>query len=49
MDPALDAADHGIRLAKDYEQLPETIARLHFAAFASLMLQQIAFQASTSP
>jgi transposase len=29
------------RLAKDYERLPETVAGLHFAAFAMLMLQRI--------
>jgi transposase len=35
------------RLARDYERLPETLAGLHFLAFAMLMLhrfvQQIAF------
>lgn len=30
------------RLAKDYERLPETVAGLHFLAFASLMLAQCA-------
>jgi transposase len=30
------------RLAKDYERLPETVASLHFLAFASLMLAQAA-------
>ena len=29
------------RLAKDYERLPETVAGLHFLAFACLMLAQI--------
>ena len=82
-DPALDAADHGIRLevvrladakrgfvllprrwvversfawasrfrrlARDYERLPETVAGLHFVAFACLMLQRITLPASTSP
>ena len=82
-DPALDAADHGIRLevvrladakrgfvllprrwvversfawatrfrrlAKDYERLPETVAGLHFVAFACLMLQRITPSASISP
>jgi len=37
------------RLAKDDEQLPETVAGLHFVAFACLMLQRIALHASTSP
>ena len=26
------------RLARDYERLPQTVARLHFVAFACLML-----------
>ena len=30
------------RLAKDYERLPETVAGLHFLAFASLMLANCA-------
>jgi transposase len=30
------------RLAKDYERLPATLARLHFVAFACLFLQQAA-------
>jgi transposase len=29
------------RLAKDYERLPETVAGLHFAAFAILMLTRM--------
>ncbi len=29
------------RLARDYERLPETVAALHFIAFACLMLQRI--------
>jgi len=29
------------RLARDYERLPETLASLHFIAFASLMLRQL--------
>ena len=37
------------RLAKDYERLPETVAGLHLVAFACLMLQRVALQASTSP
>ena len=28
------------RLVKDYERLPETLAGLHFVAFACLFLQQ---------
>ncbi|HEX6368384.1 MAG TPA: IS5/IS1182 family transposase, partial [Longimicrobium sp.] len=28
------------RLAKDYERLPETLAGLHFVAFACLMLSK---------
>jgi transposase len=30
------------RLVKDYERLPDTVARLHFVAFACLFLQQAA-------
>jgi transposase len=30
------------RLAKDYERLPQTVARLHFLAFACLMLAKVA-------
>jgi len=30
------------RLVKDYERLPETVAGLHFVAFACLFLQQAA-------
>ena len=30
------------RLARDYERLPETLAGLHFAVFACLMLQRVA-------
>ncbi len=37
------------RLAKDYERLPETVAGLHFVAFACLMLQRIALPPSVSP
>jgi len=82
-DPALDAADYGIRLevvkladakhgfvllprrwvversftwatrfrrlAMDYERLPETVAGLHFVAFACLMLHRAALSASISP
>lgn len=29
------------RLARDYERLPETVAGLHFVAFASLMLHRV--------
>ena len=29
------------RLAKDYKRLPETVAGLHFVAFATLMLPRI--------
>jgi hypothetical protein len=29
------------RLVKDYERLPETVAGLHFVAFACLMLTRI--------
>jgi transposase len=29
------------RLARDYERLPETVAALHFVAFACLMLHRI--------
>ena len=37
------------RLAKDYERLPETVAGLHFLAFACLMLQKLLLPASGSP
>lgn len=30
------------RLAKDYERLPETVARLNFLVFACLMLRHVA-------
>ena len=30
------------RLARDYERLPETLAALHFLAFAMLMLKRLA-------
>ncbi|HEV2705201.1 MAG TPA: IS5/IS1182 family transposase, partial [Pyrinomonadaceae bacterium] len=29
------------RLARDYERLPETLAGLHFLAFAILMLKRL--------
>lgn len=29
------------RLARDYERLPETVAGLHFLAFAILMLKRL--------
>ena len=29
------------RLASDYERLPETVAGLHFVAFAGLMLHRV--------
>ena len=29
------------RLVRDYERLPETLAGLHFVAFACLMLQRL--------
>jgi transposase len=37
------------RLAKDYERLPETVAGLHFIAFACLMLHQLVNLAAQSP
>jgi transposase len=37
------------RLAKDYERLPETVAGLHFVAFACLMLHKLLLPASASP
>ncbi len=37
------------RLARDYERLPETVAGLHFVAFACLMLQQMVNLAAQSP
>jgi len=37
------------RLARDYERLPETVAGLHFVAFACLMLQRLLTLAAQSP
>jgi transposase len=37
------------RLAKDDERLPETVAGLHFLAFACLMLHKLLLPASASP
>lgn len=37
------------RLAKDYERLPETVAGLHFLAFACLMLHKLPLPAIASP
>jgi transposase len=37
------------RLAKDYERLPETVAGLHFLAFACLMLHNLLPPPSASP
>ena len=37
------------RLAKDYERLPETVAGLHFVAFACLMLHRLIILAAQSP
>lgn len=37
------------RLAKDYERLPETVAGLHFVAFACLMLHRLLTVAALSP
>lgn len=37
------------RLAKDYERLPETVAGLHFVAFACLMLHRLVTAAAQSP
>ncbi|MGI8622097.1 MAG: IS5 family transposase [Solirubrobacteraceae bacterium] len=37
------------RLAKDYERLPETVAGLHFVAFACLMLHKLALLPHGSP
>jgi transposase len=37
------------RLVKDYERLPDTLAGLHFVAFACLFLQQAAGLLSASP
>ncbi len=37
------------RLARDYERLPETVAGLHFVAFASLMLHRLVTLAAQSP
>ena len=37
------------RLSKDYERLPETVAGLHFVAFACLMLHRLVTVAAQSP
>jgi transposase len=37
------------RLAKDYERLPETVAGLHFVAFACLMLHRLVTVAAQGP
>jgi transposase len=37
------------RLAKDYERLPDTVAGLHFVAFACLMLHRLITLAAQSP
>jgi len=37
------------RLAKDDERLPETVAELHFVAFACPKLHHVALSASISP
>jgi transposase len=37
------------RLARDYERLPATVAGLHFAAFAILMLVRAAAQSLLLP
>jgi transposase len=37
------------RLAKDYERLPETVAGLHFVAFACLMLHKLSLLPIRSP
>jgi len=37
------------RLAKDYERLPETVAGLHFVAFACLMLHRAVLALGSSP
>jgi transposase len=37
------------RLAKDYERLPETVAGLHFVAFACLMLNRAVLALGPGP
>ncbi len=37
------------RLARAYERVPETVAGLHFVAFAGLMLRQLLILAAQSP
>jgi len=37
------------RLAKDYERLPETVAGLHFVAFACLMLSRAVLALGPGP
>ena len=37
------------RLARDYERLPDTVAGLHFLAFACLMLHRLVTAVTQSP
>ncbi len=37
------------RLARDYERLPQTVAGLHFVAFACLMVHRLVTLAARSP
>jgi hypothetical protein len=37
------------RLARDYERLPETVAGLHFLAFACLMVHRLITAVAQSP
>ncbi|MDP9358758.1 MAG: transposase, partial [Chloroflexota bacterium] len=37
------------RLARDYERLPDTVAGLHFVAFACLMLHRLVTVVAQSP
>ncbi|MDP9370016.1 MAG: IS5/IS1182 family transposase, partial [Chloroflexota bacterium] len=37
------------RLARDYERLPNTVAGLHFVAFACLMLHRLVTVVAQSP
>ncbi len=42
-------ASRSRRLARAYERLPQTVAGLHFVAFACLMLHRLVTLAAQSP
>lgn len=44
-----DSLERSAALAKDYEWLPETVAGLHFVAFACLFLQCVVLSSGLAP